>query len=642
MNKNSIVGFLLIAAIMVGYSIWMSPSKEELAREKQKQDSIAQVMQRQNDSLKAAQAIQHQNQKPAASTTTTTRQPIATPTAQTAVQNNTPFSSDLKGDNGYYTVHTDLATYEISKKGGFIRSVDLKKYKTWDGKPLILFDPKTTHFGISFFADNQVVNTKDLYFQLVNNDSTEKDFTVAGKNKLTLHFRVYAHAPQPGQKQAYVEYAYTFTGDQYMLGFKLKMENMHGIVPPTMNYVELKWYADMLQQEKAVDKFNGSTIYYKYYNNDVDYLSENKDVEKEIKTKLKWASFKLRFFSSSIIADQYFDDGVLRTNEIKGHKPAENYLTSMSTDLTLPYNPMSTSNSIGLRFYFGPNDFTILHHYGMELDHQIPIGWGFFLLAWINEYIVIPVFNWLGGYGWNYGIVILILTILLKTLLFSIAYKTYMSSAKMRVLKPEVDAIGAKYPKKEDAMKKQQAVMALYRKAGANPASGCLPMLLQMPILFAMFRFFPAAIQLRQQPFLWAHDLSSYDSILHLPWNIPFYGDHVSLFTLLMTITTVMYTYMNNKMMGSAQTQTLPGMKTMMYIMPVMFLGFFNGYAAGLSYYYFLVNIITFLQMFLFQKFINEDKLRKRIELNKKKPVKKSGFQKRLEEAAKKKGYPAK
>jgi YidC/Oxa1 family membrane protein insertase len=251
---------------------------------------------------------------------------------------------------------------------------------------------------------------------------------------------------------------------------------------------------------------------------------------------------------------------------------------------------------------------------------------------------VIPVFTFLGSYGWNYGIVILVLTVLLKIILFPIAYKTYTSSAKMRVLKPEVDEISAKFPKSEDAMKKQQAVMALYKKAGANPMSGCVPMLLQMPILIAMFRFFPSSIELRQQPFLWATDLSSYDSIWNLPFDIPFYGDHVSLFTLLMTISTIIYTYLNNEMMGSQSTQ-LPGMKTMMYIMPVMFLGLFNNYASGLSYYYFLANVITFGQMYIFRLVINEDKVHAKIQENKKKPVKKSGFQARLEEAAKKRGY---
>jgi YidC/Oxa1 family membrane protein insertase len=310
----------------------------------------------------------------------------------------------------------------------------------------------------------------------------------------------------------------------------------------------------------------------------------------------------------------------------------------MDAILALPFN-RNGQTSIPLSFYFGPNKFYTLKAYGLELERQIPIGWGFFLMAWINQYIVIPVFNWLGGYGWNYGIVILVLTLLLKIVLFPIAYKTYISSAKMRVLKPEVDELSKKFPKKEDAMKKQQAVMALYRKAGANPASGCVPMLLQLPILFAMFRFFPASIELRQQPFLWAHDLSSYDSIMSLPFTIPFYGDHVSLFTLLMTVSTIMYTYMNNQMMGAQATQ-LPGMKTMMYIMPVMFLGIFNSYASGLSYYYFLANIITFGQMYIFRYAINEDKLHARIEANKKKPEKKkSAFQRRLEEAAKQRGY---
>ena len=291
-----------------------------------------------------------------------------------------------------------------------------------------------------------------------------------------------------------------------------------------------------------------------------------------------------------------------------------------------------------MEFYFGPNKFKILKKYDLDLERQIPLGWSFFLMAWINRYAVLPVFNFLEGFGWNYGIIILVLTILLKIVLFPIAYKSYSSSAKMRVLKPEIEEISKKYPKKEDAMKKQQATMNLYKQAGVNPMAGCIPMLLQFPILIAMFRFFPSAIELRQQSFLWAHDLSSYDSILDLPFNIPFYGNHVSLFTLLMTISTLIYTKMNQDMMGSGQQQ-LPGMKTMMYLMPVMFLGIFNNYASGLSYYYFLANIITFGQMFLIRRTIDEKKIRKQIEINKKKPKKKSNWQKRLEDAAKQRGY---
>jgi YidC/Oxa1 family membrane protein insertase len=256
---------------------------------------------------------------------------------------------------------------------------------------------------------------------------------------------------------------------------------------------------------------------------------------------------------------------------------------------------------------------------------------------------VLPVFNLLEGFGWNYGIIILILTILLKIVLLPIAYKSYISSAKMRFLKPDIDELGKKFPKKEDAMKKQQATMALYKQAGVNPMAGCIPMLLQFPILIAMFRFFPAAFELRQEAFLWADDLSSYDSILDLPFKIPFYGSHVSLFTLLMTISTIIYTRINQDLMGGGQQQ-LPGMKTMMYIMPVMFLGIFNNYASGLSYYYFLANVITFGQMWVIRKMIDEDKIRKQIEENKKKPPKKkSSWQKRLEDAAKARGYkPAK
>jgi YidC/Oxa1 family membrane protein insertase len=259
-------------------------------------------------------------------------------------------------------------------------------------------------------------------------------------------------------------------------------------------------------------------------------------------------------------------------------------------------------------------------------------------MAWINIYAVIPVFDWLGGYGWNYGIVILILTILLKIVLLPIAYKTYTSSAKMKVLKPEVDELSQKFPKPEDAMKKQQAIMALYKKAGVNPMAGCVPMLLQFPILIALFRFFPSSIELRQQSFLWAHDLSSYDSVLNLPFNIPFYGDHVSLFTLLMTISTIFYTKISNDMMGSTSNQ-MPGMKTMMYIMPVMFLGIFNNYASGLSYYYLLANLMTFAQMWLIRKTINEDKIHAQIQENKKRVIKKSKFQQRLEDMAKQRGY---
>jgi len=311
----------------------------------------------------------------------------------------------------------------------------------------------------------------------------------------------------------------------------------------------------------------------------------------------------------------------------------------MNSEISIPLTG-SDIETFKMRWYFGPNKFKILKKYNLDLDRQIPLGWGFFLLGWINKYAVIPVFDFLSGFGWNYGIIILVLTILIKIVLFPIAYKTYTSSAKMRVLKPEIDEIGAKFPKKEDSLKKQQATMALYKKAGVNPMAGCIPMLLQMPILIALFRFFPASIELRQQSFLWATDLSAYDTIYswsqHIPILSTYYGNHISLFTLLMTVSTIFYTRINNQMMGS--TQQMPGMKTMMYLMPIMFLGFFNNYAAGLSYYYFLANIITFAQMYAIRAFIDEDKIRKQLLVNKTKPIKKSKLQLKLEEVAKKRG----
>lgn len=412
------------------------------------------------------------------------------------------------------------------------------------------------------------------------------------------------------------------------------MKNMETLLDTRNGYIDFNWEVNLRNQEKVVDRFNGSAIYYKFHQDDVDWLTDNEEEQEDLPAKVKWVSYKQRFFSMSLIADDSFLNG--RISQFTQPSKDPKYEMSMSSVLAIPTDD-TRNMDFGMRMYMGPNEFKKLKKYDLQLERQIPIGWSFFLLAWINEYIVINVFDWLGHFGWNYGIVILVLTILLKLILFPIAYKTYVSSAKMRVLKPEIDQINEKFKDSKDPMKKQQATMDLYKKAGVNPLAGCVPMLLQMPILFAIFRFFPSSIELRQQSFLWAHDLSSYDSILNLPFEIPFYGDHVSLFTLLMTISTLIYTKVNNDMMGTGSSQ-MPGMKTMMYIMPIMFLGIFNSYASGLSYYYFLANMITFLQMFLIRRTINEDKIYAQLQANKKKPAKKSGFQARLEKMAKERG----
>ncbi len=632
MNKNSIIGFILIAGIMIGYTYWMAPSEEQIARQQFVADSIAQVNQQKAIEIAKTTKIIEEAQQIEESVAEVTHSQSEN---FSELKNKYDlFANAALGEEQLYIIENDLIKLEISNKGGAIKTVELKNYETYDSLPVILLDPETSKFGLSFFSNNRIINTENFFF--TPSEFVTKHMVVEGSNSLSFSMRLYTGSEEGVvNTNRYIEYLYNISGDNYMFDFTINIVGMDGAISANSSFVDLNWYADLRQQEKTTDPFNGSTIYYKYFQDEVDYMDETDDDEEQITTKLKWVSYKQRFFTSTLIAKDAFDSGKLKVYE-KENPGSDRYLKTMESDFELPINLKGTT-SIPLSFYFGPNKFYTLKGYDLGLERQIPIGWGFFLLAWINEFIVIPTFDWLGGYGWNYGIVILVLTLMLKALLFPIAYKTYYSSAKMRVLKPEIDELGKKFTKKEDAMKKQQAVMSLYKKAGANPAAGCVPMLLQMPILFAMFRFFPASIELRQQPFLWATDLSSYDSIATLPWDIPYYGDHVSLFTLLMTVSTIMYTYMNNQMMASQSTQ-MPGMKTMMYIMPVMFLGIFNGYASGLSYYYFLANIFTFAQMFVFRYAINEDKLRAKIELNKKKPAKKkSAFQKRLEEAAKQK-----
>jgi YidC/Oxa1 family membrane protein insertase len=437
---------------------------------------------------------------------------------------------------------------------------------------------------------------------------------------------------EAGNEVGALLFSYTFFKDSYMFDFSIGFKNREQFLGTGSNFVTINWKSDLASNEKSiVNERRVSTVHYADDDLETDYLSETKDDEENIKTSLKWVSYKQQFFATSIVAKDKFSSGEFKT-KTKDISDTT-YLKSMYSTLYFEFDRYNDSIA-GFSFYAGPTKYKILRSYHLSLERQIPLGWSFAPIAWINRYAVIPVFNWLEGYNINYGIIILILTILLKIVLFPIARKTYKNSAKMRVLKPDVDAIAAKYPKPEDAMKKQQATMELYKKAGVSPFSGCVPMLLQFPILIAMFRFFPASIELRQQPFLWADDLSSYDSVLDLGFNIPFYGDHVSLFCLLMAISTVIYTRINEKMMGSGTNQ-MPGMRVMLYLMPIMFLGFFNSYASGLSYYYLLANLITFAQMFAFRYAIDENKLRALIDENKKKPVKKSNWQKRLEEAQK-------
>lgn len=632
-NKNTLIGFVLIAAILFGWMYFMTPSKEQIAEQQRIQDSIRRVRLEEMalDSLRQAEQLRADAQLAALQTDTAMMAMDSLGLAQqrqNALRDKYGvFAASAEGSEQLVTIENKLQRLTFSNKGGFLKQVELKDYKTYDSLPLISFDPETALFDLSFFANNRIVNTSQFFFQPYLNGQPYMggNLTVAENDSVVFAQRLTTDDPNK-----YIEFVYTIRDDNYMMDFDIRTVGLKDVIATNADYMSIDWAVDLLKQEKSADRFADESVYFRSLNDkDVDHLVVNKDSEQTVTNKLKWISFKQRFFCNVIVAKDGFENAKMAMQTRRSNNPR--YYKSMSANIEVPYNVSAETNDIPMQLYFGPNHFKTLRSYKIGLQDQINLG-NFFLIRWIN-YGVIAVFNWLSQYGWNYGIVILILTIIIKTLLFPLAFKSYKSSAITRVLKPEMDAINEKYPKEEDAMKKQQAILNLQRQAGVSPASGCLPALLQFPILIAIFRFFPASIELRQQPFLWADDLSTYDSIVEFP---KFLGmDHLSLFTILMTITTLIYTWVNNKQMDYSSNPQMKPMKWMMYLMPIMFFAIFNNYSAGLSYYYMLVNIITFIQMFVFRRMINEDKVRATIEENKRKPVKKSNFQKRLEEAQK-------
>ncbi len=634
MDKNTVIGLVLIFGLFIGFSIWNAPTAEEKAALKKKQDSIVLA---QKEEIRISDSIA-KNEK------NNSKDSINGDSSSTLIAQNQNgnFSIAANSKESFTIVENKYAKFTFSNIGGRISAVELKGIKTYDSKPLVLFNSDSNYFGVSFFSNSLLIETQKLYFDVFvgNNQTIEtgKNIEVAGNDSLIVHCRLYPNGVDSIlDKTKYLEFAYTIYGENYMTKLSLNIVNMKNIIQDNTTSMELTWKSKLQCLEKSYKNEHANTTIYFKDSEDVDYISETKSEKKNFTTGLKWVSFKQHFFSSTLIASDLFESGEIETKDIPN---SDKYLKEMRANLIIPISSLDKSQ-FDMTWYFGPNKYSVLREFNLDLERQIPLGWSFAPMAWINRFAVIPVFNWLENYGWNYGIIILILTILLKIVLLPIAYKTYLSSAKMRLLKPEIEEISKRYPKSEDAMKKQQATMALQKKAGVNPMAGCIPMLLQLPILLALFRFFPASYELRQQSFLWADDLSAFDSIYNLPFDVPFYGDHVSLFTILMTAATLLYTKLNNDMMNTG-AQNMKAMKIMMYVMPIMFLGIFNNYAAGLSYYYFLVNVITFLQMFIFRYVVNEDKLHKQIEANKLKPVKKSSWAKRLEDLQKQQQQNAK
>lgn len=515
------------------------------------------------------------------------------------------------------TLTNDVLRVDFSNVGGIPQKANLLSFKKYDSTALLLFDSNQMSLGYTFqLTDGTVVNTLKSLFKATNVTDTSISY-------------IYEQAG------AEIIQRYTLNPGSYQLGYTVEFNGFESIISPNNSFAALKWSSKIQQLEKtAKDERPVTSVYYKYALDDnIDNLSETKNDDETLTSNVQWVSFKQKFFNQTLIHTSGFkEDGVLIETE-EPENEDDTLVKTLSAQFFIPIETNATKENMA--FYLGPNHYPTLKQQNIGLQKIIPLGWGIF--GWVNKGIVIPIFNWLDNYFSSYGLIILLLTLIIKFGLFFPMYKVYKSSAKMKILKPELDEIKEKA--KGDAQKAQQEQMKLYKQAGVSPLGGCLPQLVQMPILFAMFRFFPASIELRQQSLWWADDLSSYDSIFDFPngFEIPFYGDHVSLFTLMMTTATLLFTYMNSQNSG----QMVGPMKTVMYVMPLMFLGFFNNYAAGLSFYYFLSTCITIVQNVVIRKFvIDEDKLRLQIQESKKKKVvmKKSNLQKRLENMAKKRG----
>ena len=535
------------------------------------------------------------------------------------------FSQFLAGNDSVVKLENDVLALQLSAKSGSITRAELKDYDTEYSsdetakvkRKVVIFEGDRNHFNFSIPMPNPV-QTGELYFQ----PSQLNDSTVL----MALNFG--------GGSYWGIEYTLP-KGDSYVVKMRIVQRNMDVVAQSNSRTLGFEWQQDIHRQEKGrMFEERNSGLYYKFAGGSVENLSEAKDDSEERQAKVRWIGFKNQFFSSVMVADRAFSTADFNSEVLKG----SDYLKNLSASAVVNDYDWKAEVPASFHLYLGPNLYPLLS----DLDNQInvgedlkmtkliPLGWSLF--RWINTGVIIPIFTFLGKYIANYGIIILVLTLFIKLVLFPLTYKSYKSQAKMRVLAPDIKAINDKYPGAENAMLRQQKTMALYSKAGASPMSGCLPMLLQMPILFAMFAFFPSCIELRGQSFLWAHDLSAPDAIVSWTGNIPlitnYFGNHISLFCLLMTATNIIYTYINMQ----NQPNQMPGMKWMMYLMPVFFLVFFNNYAAGLSYYYFLSLLITIIQTYAFRYIIKEEDVRKAMAEAAKNPKKKSGFMARLEE----------
>jgi len=610
MKKNSILGFVFIGVVLIVFSWYNSKIYTE---EKKKQVQVDSVLNEQAVNLSQKQALDSAASMNGVVADSTNLQD----SSKVSAYKDTLLAKASEAPEEFAILENDKIKVEFTNKGAQPHTVQIKNYYTYDSLDLMLVKENASKFSIVLFTDQEISTGNFAFTKYEMTDTSVVYRLLFGQD-------------------SYIEYKYVLAKGSYLLDFDVRFVGMESYIQKKITTMDLNWTMDMPRLEKGYDnEKNYSSLLYKFPNSkDVESLGLRKQsAEKDVRTKINWVAFQQQFFSAILVSKDNFNMGLLDYKQYPENDPKKN-LMHCEANLQIPYSEGENVN-IPFQYYFGPNHFKTLKSYNQGFEKIVPLGgW---LIGWINRYIVILVFDMLNKFISNYGIIILILTILIKIVLSPLTIKSYLSSAKMRVLKPEIDKINAKYPKQEDAMKKQQETMALYSKTGISMFGGCLPMLLQFPILFAMFKFFPASIELRQHGFLWAHDLSAYDSILNFPFHIPLYGDHVSLFALLMAVSMYFYSKMNADQMATGPQ--MAGMKFMsLYMMPVFMLVLCNNFSSGLSYYYMLSNVLTMVQTWVIRKyFVNEEKLYAQLKAKaaSTSPKKKSKFQQRLDEVYK-------
>ncbi len=616
MDKNTWIGFLLIAAVIVGFSMFNRPSKEELAERKRVQDSIAVVKAAEWEAQQMAEQLNAQLQQAQATATTAELE-----AQMIAVYG--PFAPAVQGTEGLVYLENSKVNLGINRRGGVLAQAQLKEYHAYGDSvnPLCLFQGEESMMDFTLVtSNNRILSTKNMYFEPVSQTSTAEGSTLVMRLNTTI-------------QDCYMDIVYTLPADDYMLSMSIQPHNMAWALAQNMSSVEMSWKQQIPQQEKG-RKFEEkyAQLQYMFVGGDIEKLSETKADRAQESTRIKWIGYKDQYFSTVLIANDGFESTQMESTPMAARS---GYIKEYQTKASLPLD-ITGKKSTDLTYYVGPNKYTTLKAYDkdkvsddqLHLQELVPLGWK--LVSWINKILVIPMFQLFQSWGLHIGIVILLMTLIIKLILLPFVWASNKSSAKMRVLKPQLDEINAKYPP-EKMQERQQATMALYQKAGVSPMSGCLPMLFQFPVLMAMFWFLPTAIELRGQSLFWADDLSTYDAILTWNTHIPIFGTHLSLFCLLMTIVNIVYTHIT--MQSQSGGQEMKMMRWMMYLMPLMFLFFFNDYAAGLSYYYLVSLLMTIIQTMIFRWTTNDQKVLAEMEENAKKNAgkKKTGFAARLE-----------